>query len=124
MQGGMMARRLRIIRGALAEDSEPTYIHDMDELTAAMRMEVDAGNVGHVLDLLVIAEELAGEEGAQQVYADIVWPGFDARWRAWLHDEPGAPDLGADEIRILVAYTMENASPSQLDAILALIEEI
>ena len=92
----------------------PVYIETIEELTAHLREEAGAGNIPNVLCLLDIAkDDLGGPEAADRLYADIVRPTLKGRWDAWLHDEPGAPELTDDELRMMCGLAIESLIPEE-----------
>ena len=92
----------------------PVYIETIEELTAHLREEADAGNIPNVLCLLDIAkDDLGGKEAADRLYADIVRPALKGRWDAWLHDEPDAPELTDDELRMMCGLAIESLIPEE-----------
>jgi hypothetical protein len=97
-------------------------VGSLREVAAHAKREIDAGNMGRVLDLMAVSEEIGGEDGAQMVYANVILPRLKARWHAWLHDEPDAPELTGDELRMLLTLAIENADPEQLEQLMSLAE--
>jgi hypothetical protein len=101
----------------------PIYIETTEELTAHLREEVSTGNVGNVLCLLEVAADMGGSELADQVYADIVRPGMQARWNAWMRDDPDVPALTRDEARMMAGMIVENMTFEEAERLLSNLRE-